>query len=335
MYHEPEFETTRDEMMKILEQHIPFLNKMELVPLAEADGRVAAEDVLAPYSLLNWDASSCDGIEEIQPTGSQMQQGEILVCRGERIGPTVLSILLSAGMQSVAVYTKPCVLFLPSGDELVPAGGQIPAGKNVESNSLMISAMLRRFGCQPAVSDILPDNPQILESALKDAVQKADLVIISVGSSKGEKDFTMDVLEKIGTVVVQELGVAPGNHCSLTIVDNKPVLGIPGPPGGAQLICQYYVRAAVELLLTGQRREPVRVQARLTSDIPRRQIDFMQSIRLFWEDGVLCAEPVMPHGMTRAEGRQISSQILYCPKGRVFHAGYLVPVELPLLQEAF
>lgn len=62
MYHPPAFEPTRDEMMPILEKHIPFLNRMELVPIWEADGRTVSEDLTAPYSLQGQDASACDGI---------------------------------------------------------------------------------------------------------------------------------------------------------------------------------------------------------------------------------------------------------------------------------
>lgn len=51
MYHPPAFEPTWDEMMSILEKHIPFLNRMELVPIWEADGRTVSEDLTAPYSL--------------------------------------------------------------------------------------------------------------------------------------------------------------------------------------------------------------------------------------------------------------------------------------------
>lgn len=394
MYHEPEFEPTRDEMMAILEQQIPFLDRMELVLLDEADGRVAAEDVAAPYALPNRAVSSCDGIavrfadigcgadtsrwtegqeyvysntgvavpdgfdtvipieeverkddgtiristfpkergEEVEPAGSQMAQGEILVCRGERLGPVSLSLLLSAGYQSVAVYARPRVLFLPTGDELVPSGGQVPAGKNVESNSLLVTGLLRRFGCRPSVSGILPDDPAILEAALLGAVKRADMVVIGAGSSKGDKDFTMDVLEKIGKVVVWELGVAPGKHCSLTMVDGVPVMGIPGPPGGAQLICQYYVRAAAELLMTGKRREVCRVSAQLTVDVPGKWIDFMQPVRLFWDQGELWAEPLMLFGGTRASRREAFTQVLYCPKGRDFCAGEKVSVELPYFE---
>ena len=178
-------------------------------------------------------------------------KGEILVRRGERLTPDTLGNLLSAGFQSVPVFAKPRVLFLPTGNELVPAGGVVPPGKNVESNSVRICAMLRRYGCQAAAGSIMPDDPVKLEAEILQGLRQSDMVVIGAGSSKGSKDFTMDVLENLGTVIVQELGVAPGKHCSLTIVEGKPVLGIPGPPGGARLIGQYYLQAAAQLLATG------------------------------------------------------------------------------------
>mgnify|MGYP000373607326 FL=1 len=108
-----------------------------------------------------------------------------------------------------------------------------------------------------------------------------------------------------------------------------PVLGIPGPPGGARLICQYYLRAAIDLLTAGRRRESMRVSARLTADVPGRWIDFMQPVRLFWEDGILWAEPSASFGRTRAAARQPMAQILYCLKEKGFLAGETVSVELP------
>ena len=391
MYHPPAFEPTRDEMMAILEQHILFLNRMELVPIWEADGRTVSEDLSAPYALPGRDASGCDGIavrfadfaaglpdtsgwtegrefaysntgvalpeefdtvipieevekrgkgisvrtaperrgEEVQPAGSQIRTGEILVHRGETLTPDALGNLRAAGFQSVPVFAKPRVLFLPTGDELVPAGGNVPVGKNVESNGVMVCAMLKRYGCQAAMGGIIPDDPAELETVLLRGVRQADMVVIGAGSSKGSKDFTMDVLEKLGTVVVQELGVAPGKHCSLTLIDGIPVLGIPGPPGGARLISQYYLQASADLLMAGRRREPMRVSARLTADVPGRWIDFMQPVRLFWEDGVLCAEPLTLFGKTRAASRQSVAQILYCLKEKGFSAGETVVVEVP------
>lgn len=393
MYHEPDFEPTRDEMYRILEENIPWSGRIEQLSIWEADGRVAAGELFAEYSLPNQPASAFDGIavrfgdfaagmpdtaawaegrdyafsntgvaiprefdtvvaieevvrqedgsirllsrpeergSNVAAAGSQLRRGECLVHRGEKLHPALLGVLAAAGYRSVPVYARATVLFLPTGDELVPFGGTVPEGKNVESNSVMLAAMMARCGASPAVSPILADDPARLRKAILDGIRQAELVVIGAGSSKGSKDFTMDVLEEIGTVVVQELGVAPGKHCSLTMVEGRPVMGIPGPPGGAQLICGYYIKAAIELIMSGSISGVPGVPAILTEAIPRRPIDFMHPVRLSVREGSLYARPCAVSGRTRAESRNDQLCICYCPKGVEYQAGDTVTAELPL-----
>lgn len=395
MYQEPEFQPTRDEMFDILRKYIPWNNRAERVALQEAEGRIASEDILAPYSLPNQQSSGIDGIavrfgdfsqgkpdlekwelgrdyvysntgvaipeefdtviaiedvekkqdgtidilllpqkrgERVSPVGSQMRQGECLVCKGERINPPHIGFLAAAGYQAVPVYARPKVLFLPTGDELVPSGEAVPQGKNVESNSAMLCAMMRRFGAEPSATGILGDDLEALKQAILQGIRQADLVIIGAGSSKGSKDYTMKALESIGEIIVWQLGVAPGKHCSLTMVEGRPVLGIPGPPGGAELICQYYVKAAISMMMTGRIEEIKRLPAVLTDKIPGRWLDFMQPVELICKENTLYAKPRQAMGKTRAEGRGYQASICYCPKGVDLQPGEVVEVEFPLAE---
>jgi len=393
MYHKSDFEPNRDEMLHILDKTIGFLNRMEAIPLADADRRIVSEPLTAPYNLPNKPASGMDGIavryddaaaaatgplnwkegteyeysntgvaipdaydtvirienvekdsdgkisitekpekkgENVHPTGSQLRKGEVIIEKGEMLNPAKIGLLTSAGITCVPVYEKPHVIFIPTGDELVTAGGKVPDGANVESNGAMVLAMLKRFGCIPSAMPVIPDEPEAIKEAVKKAVGQADLVIIGAGSSKGSKDYTMDVLEELGQVKVQELRVAPGKHNSLTLVGNIPVMGIPGPPTGAQLICEYYVQAAVQIMMTGKRREPLRIKAVLDTDIKGKWIDFMQSVDLYWNKDILYARPISMQGGTRATGRNAFMQILYCEKARDYSAGESVKIEFPV-----
>ena len=297
------------------------------------DTVIAIEDVTPAGSgiRLNPEALPKKKGEYVEPAGSQLCQGETLLLRGEVITAEKIGILTSAGFLSVPVYAKPRVIFIPTGDELVPAGGEVPAGKKVESNSLMVLAQLRRFGAQASAFPIVPDRPEALRAVLLAASEEADLVVIGAGSSRGSHDYTMDVLQELGEVVVQELGVAPGKHCSLALIEGVPVMGIPGPPGGALLISRYYLRAAVSLLSNGSIPEPLRLPAELTASLPARPIDFMQPVRLSLSpsDGKLLAAPRSPMERTRAAAREDFAAILYCPKNKAFSAGERVMIELP------
>lgn len=298
----------------------------------EFDTIIAIEDVVKKEDgTITLQAVPQEKGEYVNPVGSQMKEGEVLGEEGEKIHPALVGILAGAGYQSVPVYCKPRVVFLPTGDELVPSGGKVDPGKNVESNGVMVSSYVKRFGGEPSVTKILQDDQDILEKAILSAVKQADLVIIGAGSSKGSKDFTMDVLEKIGEVIVQEIGVAPGKHCSLTMVNDVPVLGIPGPPGGAQLISQYYVKAAIELLLTGKISQVQSVPAILDEDLNLWQIDFMQPVILTYQADGCHAVPGRGFGDTRARGRFNWYAVTYCEKGKEYKKGDQILVEFPLL----
>ena len=268
--------------------------------------------------------------EHITPVGAQLRAGEILVRKGERIHPSLIGILTEAGYQNIPVCRKPKVAFLPTGDELVSSGGTVPPGKNVESNAALVSSFVEYYGGDPVVTGILKDDMTVIKKALLDAVKWADLVIIGAGSSKGSKDFTMDVLEKIGTVLVQEIGVAPGKHCSLTIVEGVPVLGIPGPPGGAQLACQYYVKAALKLLMTGKISSVARIPAILDADwdMSTWRLDFLMPVSLSLEEDGYHVAPMPGWNQTRAEGRENQYVLTYFKKGQIYRKGEQVFAEL-------
>ncbi len=393
MYHEPSFEPVRQEMMQLLKKHIRCTEKKELVSLTEADGRIAAEDICAPYSMPNRRTSGCDGIavrfsdfakgmpdtsswkkgneyvysntgvaipdqydtvlpieevvlsetgslslrsvppeqgSEVNPIGSQILEGELILAKGEEIRPDTIGLLASAGFTCVSVMARPKVTFIPTGDELVPSGFPVPAGKNVESNSLMVCAYLKRFGANAVSMPVIPDDPDAIRNALTTAITASDLVIIGAGSSKGTKDYTMDVLETLGTVIVQELGVAPGKHCGLTMAGHIPVLGIPGPPGGARLITRYYAKAAVDLLYTGQILPPESVSAILDEDVSPKWIDFMQPVSLYEKDGILYAHPEKSFGLTLAQSLRCSHSYFYCQKKNAYQKGLRILAETPI-----
>ena len=297
--------------------------------IAIEDVTPLAENTICGGIRINPEAIPKKKGEYVEPVGSQLCEGETILEAGERINPEAAGILASAGFQSIPVYEKPRVLFLPTGDELVPSGAEVPAGKNIESNSFTVLAQLRRFGARAAAFPIIPDDSAKLRAALLSASQQADLIVIGAGSSRGSHDYTMDILRELGEVAVQELGTAPGKHCSLSFIGSVPVIGIPGPPGGALLISRYYLRAAVSLLASGSACEPLRLPAELCAALPARPIDFMQPIRLTFDGEKLLAAPLGLSDTTRAAARTAYAAILYCPRGTAFSSGERVIVELP------
>jgi len=136
--------------------------------------------------------------EKVGVVGGQTKEGELIVYKGERLNASLIGMLLTSGITNIMALAKPKVAFIPTGDELVPAGYQTPPGKNVESNSLMLKAYINECGGEAILYPIIPDVMEKLKAAILSAVAVADLVLICAGSSKGNKDFTIELLESIG-----------------------------------------------------------------------------------------------------------------------------------------
>lgn len=272
--------------------------------------------------------------EYVGLVGSQIKKGEVLAKKGECINPSLMGILLSGGIKNIEVLAKPKVTFIPTGDELVPAGFRIPEGKNTESNSLMLKAYIEECGADVLLYPIIPDEVKEIKKAILSAVQCSDLVLVCAGSSKGSKDFTIDILESLGEVIVYELGHGPGKHCSLTIYENKtPILGLPGPPNGADLISSLYVKNTLRLMQLQPIQMPDTTEAILTEDLNIFEFDFMNYMRVFIKDGRYYARPLAMQGKTRSELYHAHNGRFYINKGTLYKAGQTVAVEMRLPKE--
>lgn len=181
--------------------------------------------------------------------GSRMKKGDILVGKGTFITPLIAAHITSGNNTEVKVIKKPKVAFLPTGNELVKVNGEVPKGRNIESNSYMIAEKIRRWGGEPVVFDIIPDDKDALKLALKKASASADIVVLNAGSSKGNDDWGIEMLEETGTIFYHQTCHGPGHHSSFGIIDNTPVIGISGPPGGAAFTTDYYLYPAMMMFL--------------------------------------------------------------------------------------
>lgn len=217
----------------------------------EFDTIVAVEDMHFDedgHFCLNDDFKFVKG-EAVRPAGSMMRTGDLLIEKNTVITPEHLAALAMGGIVMVPVYRKPRVAFLPTGSELINAGIRPERGQNIECNSILLSAYLKKWGAEPICFPIVKDNRAQLEAELDEAVSMADIVIINGGTSKGTEDFNSHLLEEKSTFFRHGVRAVPGRPIGMGIIDGKPVLNIPGPVLAAWLasdwllhglICHYF-----------------------------------------------------------------------------------------------
>ena len=202
-----------------------------------------------------------------RPAGSNFHAGDVLVEANVVVTPLLAAHIASGNNALVKVVAKPKVAFIPTGNELVPVGGAIPLGKNIETNSLLMKGKIESWGGEALLFPITPDDPEALEETLRKAAAQADIVVLNAGSSKGSDDWSLEILERIGEVLYHQTNHGPGHHSSCSVLDGTPVIGISGPPGGAAFTTDFYLRPAMQKFL-GQDPWPMRAAVRLAKAFP-------------------------------------------------------------------
>ena len=219
---------------------------------ADADAVVPIEDVRVTGELVEVPAAIPAG-DCITPAGSDMRGGEPLLEAGRRIGAPELGLLATLGVLAVPVFRKPVFAVLSSGDELVdPAAVPGPAQVR-DSNRWAVAGALEALGAAVRHMPTAPDEPGRLEALLREAVAAADAVVLTGGSSVGERDLTPRIVERLGSpgVIVHGLRVKPGKPTVLAAVDGKAVLGLPGNPASALVILEAVGAPIVRALAGG------------------------------------------------------------------------------------
>ena len=201
--------------------------------------------------------------------GSSMKKGQLVVAARTKLTPTKISALAMVGYTQVEVVRKPKVVFIPTGDELIEMGTELPRGKAYETNGIMLEMKLKVWGAEPVIYPCLPDDWGQIKEALLKAAAEADIVTINAGSSKGAKDFTMEILEEIGTVCCHETNHGPGRHTSVSQLNGTPVLGLSGPPSGCEITADWYLKPIVDYYLYGKAHEFEKVTATLAEGLPK------------------------------------------------------------------
>jgi molybdopterin molybdotransferase len=258
--------------------------------------------------------------ENVIRRAEDVRRGAVALHAGTRLRPQDVGLLAGIGVVEVEVFLQPRVAVLATGDEIIPPDRRPTVGQVRDINTYTISALVQQEGGVPEVYEIIPDDRERLLGTLRTARATSDLVLVSGGSSVGEKDAVAWAINAMGApgVVVHGVNIKPGKPTILGVVDGTPVVGLPGHPVSGMVIFDVFVR---DLLRGLAGRTPPRnlgrlVRARMERRVPsagRRE----DHVRVFLEerDGALWAIPQLGKSgiittMTRADG------LVVVPPGR-------------------
>lgn len=235
-----------------------------------ADAVVPIEDAIFTAGSIEVASAVARG-ENINERASDMHAGTRVLEAGTRITAPRCAVLATLGVTIVPVFARPRIAVLPSGDELVDPNERPRIGEIRDSNRYAIAATLRALGADAVHVPTVGDAPGELEAALRTALAGTDAVVVTGGSSVGERDQTPSAIAALGEpgVIVHGLRVKPGKPTVLAAAGEKPIIGLPGNPTSSIVILQA-VAAPIVARLTGGPLEPVQVSARLGTTVHSR-----------------------------------------------------------------
>lgn len=211
-----------------------------IVPVEESDGgtvRVALR--LAP-----------EVGRHVRRRGEDVTAGDEILPAGAVVTPGRIALLAAANVPTVATHTPPVVAIISTGDELCDPGSHLGHGQVVDSNSLMLEALVLASGAGALRLRRSRDDSDDLRLLLSEAAAAADLVLTTGGVSMGAYDTVKEVLSTSGEVEFAKVAMRPGMPQGHGLIgrERTPVITLPGNPLSAMVSFHVFVRPVLAAL---------------------------------------------------------------------------------------
>jgi molybdopterin molybdotransferase len=231
--------------------------------------------------------------------GDDIRKGDLVFKRGRRLRAHDLGALTGIGIASVEVFKKPVVALISTGDEIVdvsvnPAPGQV---RNINQHSL--AGLIQEWGCELRDYGVVGDQRPALEARMHEALNSANVLFLSGGSSVGARDLTLDAIHAMPEAQIHFHGisVSPGKPTIFASACNKPILGLPGYPVSALVIFDLFAVPLLRKLAgetpntAGLARKTTRATVKTNIDSPSGREDYVR-VTLSESAGRIYATPL-------------------------------------------
>ena len=199
--------------------------------------------------------------------GDDVRPGDRVLPAGRRLEPQDIGALAALGVVRVPVTPRIRVGVISTGDELIPPEQAPGPGQIRDVNGPLVQALLTQAGAEGRFYGIVPDREAVLQATVEQALSECDAVILSGGSSVGEKDAACRVMGRLGELLFHGIAMKPGKPTLLArTAQGKAMVGLPGHPVAALFCTHLFVRALLARL-EGRTLRRRQVSARLTEAV--------------------------------------------------------------------
>lgn len=243
----------------------------------------------------------------VAAAGSDIARGETVLRAGQVLTSREIGVLAAIGLAEVAVWRKPRIAIVSTGDELVAPGAAIRPGGVYDSNAAILAAAIAEAGGDPLPLGIARDEEGAVAALLEEALA-ADMAILSGGTSKGAGDLAYRVVARLGDpgIVVHGAALKPGKPICLAVTGGKPVIVLPGFPTSAIFTFHEFAAPVIRAFagLPPARRETIDaiLPTRVTSERGRTEFVLVSLIRGGADEGLAAYPAAKGSGAVTAFG---------------------------------
>lgn len=252
--------------------------------------------------------------ENVIQAGEDAKKGEVIFKAGYRLSPQAIGALAGLGVEEVKVYEKPVVSIISTGDEIVPVGTPLRLGQVRDINTYTLACLIEKSGGIPLKKGIFKDDYESIYKAVQESLTESSLILISGGSSVGTKDMTEKVINDIGKpgVLFHGVSLKPGKPTIGGVIENVPIIGLPGHPGAVIICFDVFVKPLLSELSGSVKEKPFKrdtiIKAKISRNVsssPGREEHV--AVKLEEKDGTLHAIPLLAKSgiittLTQADG---------------------------------
>jgi molybdopterin molybdotransferase len=183
------------------------------------------------------------------PAGAELQMDQHLLSDSTVLGVRELTILATQGYSTVKVRRQPVVAVLATGSELVEVGKSLDQKGVFASNLHTVSHLVNHYGGRARALGIAGDKVERLARFIEKG-SRADVIITTGGTGKGEKDLVSAAISTLGgNVLFHGVAMSPGKQALFAKLGGTLLFGLPGRPAATYIAFEQLVRPVLLQML--------------------------------------------------------------------------------------
>ncbi len=237
--------------------------------------------------------------KNISYAGEDISQGTQILNKGIVLKAEHIALISSLGLRTINVTVRPRVSVFASGDELIEPGNTIEPGKIYNSNTPMISSLVKIYGGALVRGETVEDNKETIKKKLIESEDDSQVIVFTGGTSVGTKDYLPDIIHEYGDVLVHGIAMRPGSPVLIGLLNQTLIFCLPGTPVAAYICFLQIVGPTIKKILGCTNCDPrTKVIAHIKKDVPVSSLGFLHHLRVKIEiiENQILANPVKLKG---------------------------------------